>query len=1002
MAGNNKDVKRGIVLYIDGKEVNNSAKSIQAEMRKVKKEIDGCAIGSKEYIAATKRYRELKSILDEHKKNLGQVTQATDQAKRAGQEYANSVTQMLGLNGRFASSLSALSSGGNIFQNLATGASAFVKTLLGLLANPAFLAMAGLSGAATAFKFWYDYNKGIAEATRLTKEFLGLQGNDLVAVRSEIQAIADVYGKDYKSILQSIDTLTSQYGITAAEALDIVKDGFIAGADANGTFLNQLGQYSGAFHDIGIQADELTALISQTRSGIFSEQGMQAIQMAGKRIREMGTEVQNALQTLNINPEEITKGLEEGSISTFDVIRRISEEMKKLNPQSKEVGEVLKDVFGKQGSAAGYQLVTAFADVSTSIEECKEQTGEYGKAMEEYVDAQTELNATTAALFDVTQKGFDGMVMSLKTITTKWLTDMLRGLVDIANWFIKIYNNSTILRASLALVQRTFGALWDVVSLFGSNAISVFKSIGQVLGGLIDSMANLLDFDFEGAKDALLNMFSNVGSTWRNQMKSNRQVFADSFADDAEAIQKVINGKIKPITIPVKVEQKSGTATTGGVGTGVGTTITGGKGGGASNSKFTGENAESLRIKAETAAIEAEIKKRENILKQEYASGIKNRQQYSDEMQAIEIDRIKQLLNIAGLESEKVAELQNKLVDFAVKAREQMESIDFSSSFDNDEGEQLYNEYEKNLDRLNQKNEEQIAILQDNLTLRNITQEDFNQKKQELDTKFTLEQEKLWDEYVQKLLNSQSDLIGNTDDNLEELTAITEKNLKLFNETLRPLAESIGQSLVDSVKDALEDGRDPIKAALKAILKDVVNAIQKMMIAATAQRTIANVGTLGIVGIAKAAGEIALISAAGAGLNALIDSFADGGYTRKGSKYTPAGIVHAGEFVATQEAVNNPAVKPVLDAIDMAQRNGTIANLTTNDIASIRGNNTSIGATDSSDKTNALISQCIKVMQQVKERFDEPIIAETYATGKHGTIEATETVNRMKRNSSRN
>lgn len=36
MAGN-KDVRRGIVLYLDGKEVKNNAVAIRAEMQKVKK-----------------------------------------------------------------------------------------------------------------------------------------------------------------------------------------------------------------------------------------------------------------------------------------------------------------------------------------------------------------------------------------------------------------------------------------------------------------------------------------------------------------------------------------------------------------------------------------------------------------------------------------------------------------------------------------------------------------------------------------------------------------------------------------------------------------------------------------------------------------------------------------------------------------------------------------------------------------------------------------------------
>jgi TP901 family phage tail tape measure protein len=59
-------------------------------------------------------------------------------------------------------------------------------------------------------------------------------------------------------------------------------------------------------------------------------------------------------------------------------------------------------------------------------------------------------------------------------------------------------------------------------------------------------------------------------------------------------------------------------------------------------------------------------------------------------------------------------------------------------------------------------------------------------------------------------------------------------------------------------------------------------------------------------------------------VKALPTEFYTGGFTEKGDKYEPAGVVHKGEFVATQEAVKNPTVRPILDLIDSAQRSGTI------------------------------------------------------------------------------
>lgn len=60
----------------------------------------------------------------------------------------------------------------------------------------------------------------------------------------------------------------------------------------------------------------------------------------------------------------------------------------------------------------------------------------------------------------------------------------------------------------------------------------------------------------------------------------------------------------------------------------------------------------------------------------------------------------------------------------------------------------------------------------------------------------------------------------------------------------------------------------------------------------------------------------------------------EGGYT--GDPRHPrriAGVVHGGEFVASARAVRNPALRPVLDLIDHAQRTRTVASLTPADVS---------------------------------------------------------------------
>lgn len=130
------------------------------------------------------------------------------------------------------------------------------------------------------------------------------------------------------------------------------------------------------------------------------------------------------------------------------------------------------------------------------------------------------------------------------------------------------------------------------------------------------------------------------------------------------------------------------------------------------------------------------------------------------------------------------------------------------------------------------------------------------------------------------------------------------------------------------------------KYAKKQMQMEIAQAI-----ATTAQNAIAAFGSQLVKGqpwtLALAIAAAGLATAQGALQIAIIRKqheaqaagYYEGGYTR-GTRYRrQAGIVHEGEFVANHLAVQNPAVRPVLDLIDSAQRSGTISTLTPLDVS---------------------------------------------------------------------
>lgn len=382
---------------------------------------------------ASEEYKRLAASAKQIYERMDELQRATGKFTLNVGNYEQSILNAIGANNVFARSIIELGKGGEeaskAMVQISSATKAFGQTLTALLANPAFLGLAGVAGAVGAFKWFYDYNNGIKEATKLTMEFTGMGVQDAKLFRDEIQGVADVFNKEFKPTLQAVDALAANFGIGWGEALQVVKDGFVAGADLNGDFLNKLQQYPQYFKEAGLTAQQFVAIVTQTRSGIFTDKGLEAIKMANTKIREMSDQTAEALDNLGISSKQVEEDLQSGAKTTFDVLQEVSAKLNELPDNAQIVGDTLKDVFGKKGADAGLALVRSLKDINTNLEEVKSQTGELGRLNEELMESETELNKAISHAFDITGGSFE-------TLTTKakvWFNTALGWLVKIAD-----------------------------------------------------------------------------------------------------------------------------------------------------------------------------------------------------------------------------------------------------------------------------------------------------------------------------------------------------------------------------------------------------------------------------------------------------------------------------------------------------------------------------------------------------------------------------------------
>lgn len=494
-------------------------------------------------VAQTKEiYEEMKRLQEATGKfqlNVGNYTEASD----AIIAYGDKLKETLGLNSAFGESLLALGRGGAeskaVFTAIGDGAKALGKTLLGLLSNPVFLAIAGIAAAGAAFKWWYDYNAGLVEATRLTQQFTGKSGDDLKAFRNEVQAVADSFNADFRETLIATNALSKQFGISANEALQLVKDGFLAGGDANGEFLDTLKEYPAYFKEAGISADQFVAIVTQTnKMGIFSDKGVDAIKEANLRLREMTTATAAALDGIGISSEQVQKDLQTGTKTTFDVIQDVSAKLAELPDNAATVGAAIADIFGGPGEDAGLQYLRTLKDISTNMDEVKGKAGVLAQLQEEQLQSQIELQNALSGLFDATGGNFETLTTQAKVFVNQGLTAIIKGVIDVVNYLIELYNESVLIRAIWNGIVAGFKTTFDTLGNLFGFFIDIVKATGTALKGAFT-------LDFDDVKKGLADYAAAYGNLVKAQVKD----ITENFQDGLEGMQK----KIKPLTIPVSV-----------------------------------------------------------------------------------------------------------------------------------------------------------------------------------------------------------------------------------------------------------------------------------------------------------------------------------------------------------------------------------------------------------------------------------------------------------------
>lgn len=310
------------------------------------------------------------------------------------------------------------------------------------------------------------------EISVLNKDLDDSSLNDFTA---RVQALADTFGEDTTKIIESANNVAKAFDIDFGEALTRIEEGFVAGSNASGEFLDIAREYPKLFEEAGLSASQFFTVINrQVTQGFFSDKGADAVKEAAIRLRELTPATIAALQGIGITEKTIKDVIGEQGLA--GAIALVSERLKTVRVDSQQAGAILADVFGGAGEDASVEFVRSLSDINDETKSLIDTTNEYQVAQLRSFEINREFNSAVVAL----SESLGGAGAKLDDVLTQIGTQLIKSLTEGIKYVKELGSSFEPLVLTIADFAKFVGIADEKSSAFAST-LNVLKKAGEVV-----------------------------------------------------------------------------------------------------------------------------------------------------------------------------------------------------------------------------------------------------------------------------------------------------------------------------------------------------------------------------------------------------------------------------------------------------------------------------------------------------------------------------------------
>ncbi len=434
--------------------------------------------------------------------------------------------------------------------------------------------------------------------------------------------------------------------------------------------------------------------------------------------------------------------------------------------------------------------------------------------------------------------------------------------------------------------------------------------------------------------------------------------------------------------------------------------------------------------------------------RQFYIDGKYSKETYDSELERIEIEHQRKLVSLyaEGTKERAQAEqqLQSLLIAAMQKRQQKTEELErkyaqMKKDYFGDNPTERQSQYDADFALLQVVYDREIKAAGDNADEKLRIEEAFEKAKTALRKKYALDAEEDTRNSMERAIDESTEwingdggkamkgaldtLVSGMSSVFSQLTSLVDSELEIQTAAIEKrydaeVSAAEGNSYkvkkIEAQKEA-EIAKAKNEANRKSFAMQVIQALaQTAQNALSAYGSAAAVPIIGYIlapiaaGMAVAAGMLQVAAIKKQQQASEAQGYSEGGFTPAGRMDHADGFVPAGEWVASQKLVNNPQTRPLLEALDYAQRTNTVGSLTAADVSRsitapivVASQPQTVATPNVVVNVPAQASSDSKIEQSLRklnQRLNEPFVTVNTVSGDKGINQAQDEYSRLMRN----